>query len=351
MSRASTSLRRCLSPWPLAGYHWYRPVKRQRPGFVACCCHHLPYSTGTISPTARRCSRGLLQYSLLAIILMLLVVWLGSEYEQWRMRDAPDTLYLYQLDEICGIVHATPTGSSTRSNTENRPLQHNDDNIVTIETYGSIAEFETVVANNSDATSAVDGGVVAHCGSCGSCSNPHDVQIYDNTRGSLFQDTTHCAKVALVWGRKTASKCMRDAVGFTSDCNSCWVENIMCDLRKCIFTCIWYGLFSQVDGVDSGRNSTALNPCTQCDELRCGRQFIECAGANRRRTGILSDIDRDTENEVCSAVTEKWWNDPDLQEQWRMQQQQQQPQKQVSAAAAEAAENNEDGPRRRWLRD
>jgi hypothetical protein len=35
-----------------------------------------------------------------------------------------------------------------------------------------------------------------------------------------------------------------------------------------------------------------LNDCLACDEAYCGAMFIECAGANRRRAGITSDIGR-----------------------------------------------------------
>jgi hypothetical protein len=29
-------------------------------------------------------------------------------------------------------------------------------------------------------------------------------------------------------------------VGFTDGCRTCWVENIMCDIRNCLFTCLWH---------------------------------------------------------------------------------------------------------------
>ena len=36
-----------------------------------------------------------------------------------------------------------------------------------------------------------------------------------------------------------------------------------------------------------------LNACLQCDEDMCGPAFKKCAGANRRRSCIPSDIMRD----------------------------------------------------------
>merc|ERR1719262_1682487 len=40
--------------------------------------------------------------------------------------------------------------------------------------------------------------------------------------------------------------------------------------------------------------------CLRCDEEYSGAQFIKCAGANRRSTGIVSDIQR-PENQQCTV--------------------------------------------------
>ena len=44
-----------------------------------------------------------------------------------------------------------------------------------------------------------------------------------------------------------------------------------------------------------------LNECLECDEKLCGPNFLHCAGANRRRLGIVSDIARD-DDEQCSRA-------------------------------------------------
>ena len=41
-------------------------------------------------------------------------------------------------------------------------------------------------------------------------------------------------------------------------------------------------------------------PCS--DEERCGPAFLACAGANRRRAGIVSDIQRD-DRELCQEAS------------------------------------------------
>ena len=48
-------------------------------------------------------------------------------------------------------------------------------------------------------------------------------------------------------------------------------------------------------------NSSQLTKCLECDEKRCGPAFIRCAGANRRRSGIQSDIERNYSH-VCKKV-------------------------------------------------
>jgi hypothetical protein len=54
-------------------------------------------------------------------------------------------------------------------------------------------------------------------------------------------------------------------------------------------------------GIKPKKNQNGLSPCLQCDEDRCGSAFKSCAGANRRRCGIKTDIDRPTE-QLCTVV-------------------------------------------------
>ena len=75
----------------------------------------------------------------------------------------------------------------------------------------------------------------------------------------------------------------------------------MCDLRQCVFTCLSSILRGESNNPDQGD----INNCLLCDEKLCGPAFIQCAGANRRRSGIKSDIGRDDEKEVCDKV-EDW---------------------------------------------
>jgi hypothetical protein len=140
---------------------------------------------------------------------------------------------------------------------------------------------------------------VLHCESCGSCSNPHDISIYRETKDTLTEITTKCA-IRSILSTTQANNCMLKEVGFTAACNSCWVDNIVCDRKKCFSVCLKekaFGLF----GITPRKNEIGLTPCFQCDEDHCGPAFKACAGANRRRCGIKSDIDRQTD-EMCSLV-------------------------------------------------
>jgi hypothetical protein len=310
---------------------------------------------GCASLTFRSFIRGILQVALTASIALVVIVWLGAEYEDWNVRRTPKTLGFYnQQTHVCGMIVVPKPGTH-----HNSKVSGSMDNVLTmnststagthsassdsfdadkfelrIESFASIAEEEAVATsvleergmlNISSSVNGTDDNstsvIVAHCGDCGACSTPHDINLYDETRNTLLKSTTQCAKRALIWGRATAETCMEKSVGFTAECNDCWIENIMCDLRKCVFTCMWYGLFKTIDDSAPATSTdgtttpskNALNPCTACDEQRCGPAFVKCAGANRRRSGIVSDIQRDPDSEVCHSIRPPaWWTDPQL---------------------------------------
>jgi hypothetical protein len=302
--------------WPVVSSpHVYKSIAPTHPDVVVAddSWQSSAYFT---SSSRRRLAYTSIQYSLLAVAIVIQVIWLGAEYERYHVRNADDTLGFYTQPEVCGIVHSKQANiTSAKVTASSRVVAASvvlPETSLRIKTFSSVDE---VTAASSSGTNSV----VAHCGDCGACSTPQDINIYDETRNTLFKTTTECAKRGLMGGHRAAAKCMMEDVGLTPDCNDCWVENIMCDLRKCIFTCMWYGLFNQVDG-GAGGAGTALNPCTECDERRCGPAFVTCAGANRRRSGIISDIKRDEHSEVCHDVTREWWKDQDLQRQWRAQQ-------------------------------
>lgn len=137
------------------------------------------------------------------------------------------------------------------------------------------------------------GGGVMHCGLCGACSNKHDIDIYLRTRENLTQVTRRCAFLS-TFSYEKSRQCVKENVGFTESCLDCWMANILCDRKLCYAVCLKSMLLDE-PYVDENGN---LNDCLQCDEDKCGPAFVACAGANRRRACIHSDIMRD-ENAIC----------------------------------------------------
>jgi hypothetical protein len=139
---------------------------------------------------------------------------------------------------------------------------------------------------------------IVHCGECGHCSTVNDIEIMKSTKDTLTKEATGCALKALFYGEKSLNKCLEEKIGFTQPCSSCWKENILCSRRNCKFTC----LLSIFLGEKSNVNGGSLNSCLECDEKLCGPEFIQCAGANRRRLGIETDIKRDKDQEQCHLI-------------------------------------------------
>lgn len=151
------------------------------------------------------------------------------------------------------------------------------------------------------AQAKADGRDIIHCGKCAMCSGLDDIAVLSNTRKWItYVMTKTSSKFAAPWGHKNVSLLEQDlfdlAVSFSGpagpdeepSCMKCWSDNIMCDARQCVTKC-WTKFF----------DPTPTDDCLQCDETTCGPEFIKCAGANRRSTGIVSDIAR-TNREQCT---------------------------------------------------
>ena len=140
----------------------------------------------------------------------------------------------------------------------------------------------------TSASAARDAGVtVVHAGACGACSDAADVEILRRTRETLTMTARSCGMRYLFLGRAAAARCMREQVGFSPDCDDCWLDDMACAITDCMTTCLLSRLKAEPNNVEG-----VLNPCLACDETNCGPEFIRCAGANRRRAGIVSDIER-----------------------------------------------------------
>ena len=148
--------------------------------------------------------------------------------------------------------------------------------------------------DNPRGSASVGGLRVLHGGACGECSNAQDMQEYVRTRETLTAIATRCATVYLLFGRDASRLCFRAPVHnvtFTERCLGCWLNNIACTSAHCFATCVKQLLLESASGnnLSDGR----LNECLACDERYCGPAFVKCAGANRRRMGVRTDIHRD----------------------------------------------------------
>lgn len=151
-----------------------------------------------------------------------------------------------------------------------------------------VCGLDGVTTFPSAAAAALAGAEVLHCGPCGACSTQQDAEVYRSTASNLTVSVRACGFAA------DRDSCLA-GVGFTPGCAACFAANIDCDAQSCLQPCL-----AALALGGEGANSLGGNKCLACDEAQCGPAFKACAGANRRRLGIRSDIARD-EAELCTA--------------------------------------------------
>lgn len=159
-----------------------------------------------------------------------------------------------------------------------------------------------------------DSDSILHCGKCAACSDMHDLEVLYRTRDYITTNMTKCSTQFASPFSSTyedlneLQDCLvENGIDFTTDgrawgsglendeptCMDCWTDNIMNDAIYCK---------TNVDCLKKffdPTNDGAVAGCLECDEENSGPEFIRCAGANRRSTGIVSDIDR-TDDEICT---------------------------------------------------
>ena len=215
-----------------------------------------------------------LGFILALILFTVCMILIGARIEKRHFDSAPSTLAFYSTPDVCAMKNIL----------SDRP------------------DFSTFPKAQE---AHLDGYEVAHCGSCGQCSNLHDIDIQAKTTDTLTTDSTKCAFLIFTGGPKAVHKCMKEVVGFTKPCEDCWVDDIECNVRHCKFTCL-KSKYLFHDMRDNNEEDGALNDCLECDEKMCGPKFLKCSGSNRRRLGIISDISRDDDHERCHSVDVDW---------------------------------------------
>mmetsp|Transcript_12142 Transcript_12142/g.25116 ORF Transcript_12142/g.25116 Transcript_12142/m.25116 type:complete len:250 (-) Transcript_12142:506-1255(-) len=193
--------------------------------------------------------------TVIAVVLSLVAmicayIYIGEEVERQAWLKAPSTLSLYTTDEIC---RSGETGS------------------------------------------------ILNCGHCGACSNRFDILVYNVTAQNLTTIMTQCAITGQFFGVSHTKACLQKNSNLSDSCASCWVQNAECNKKFCRRTCFHHKLLPFLPTWKSW-DDPRLDPCITCDEKFCGPEFVKCAGANRRRVGVVSDLQRDMNLEMCSKT-------------------------------------------------
>ena len=146
-----------------------------------------------------------------------------------------------------------------------------------------------------------ENGHILNCGHCGACSNIHDIRIYHETAQTLTGTMTWCAFEGFFLGKDHTRQCLQEKSDLSTECAICWVGNSECNKRHCRRTCLHHRVFPFLPTWKAW-DDPRLDPCITCDEKFCGPEFVACAGANRRRVGVVSDLQRDMDLEMCTKT-------------------------------------------------
>lgn len=211
-------------------------------------------TSSTTTPNGPGWKGLLIELALVAIGLPLAVLLWGEEMERQVWAATPSTLGFYATDEVCA------------------------------------EEGE---------------GRILNCGQCGHCSNRADVRIYKETSETLTGIMTECAREDFFLG-KDPYYCLQSQTNLTDGCTRCWIDNYECNINSCLATCVKERFLAFVPALGDWSDARPLSNCHACDERLCGPAFVGCAGANRRRVGVVSDIERDAEREICGKVDWEW---------------------------------------------
>lgn len=199
------------------------------------CCDYRATPRSRIKRVGFCCFRSGLA-ALVGIFLFIVVILIGSRKEKMNAEQAPSTSPNFITKVTCAF--------------------NASDIEAPFVTYDSPEEAEA------------DNMTIAHCGACASCSNMEDITTYITTRETITVQAKSCGKKAVFGTGEALDDCLEETIGFTDDCRTCWVENMKCDARRCIFTCMktFFTGFLARNTVPQSGSTGRLNWCLQCDE-------------------------------------------------------------------------------------
>eukprot|EP01065_Artemidia_motanka_P028159 TRINITY_DN333_c0_g1_i1.p1 TRINITY_DN333_c0_g1~~TRINITY_DN333_c0_g1_i1.p1 ORF type:complete len:283 (+),score=88.26 TRINITY_DN333_c0_g1_i1:71-850(+) len=141
---------------------------------------------------------------------------------------------------------------------------------------------------SADAAAAA-GYAVTHEGACGLCSTLQDLASY-MTVEDMTKAGKKCAIESLI-SKKWGMKCF-EKLGMTEECSRIWMYDAISDSGACGLVCVEH--LTQAYNLPP---DCRLNACLQCDEDKAGPLFKRFAARTRRRSGLISAIQR-----PCSKV-------------------------------------------------
>jgi hypothetical protein len=139
---------------------------------------------------------------------------------------------------------------------------------------------------------------VTNCGKCGKCSGVADVNAMHDRAESLTKRASVGALLYLFAGKQAHQLFFRSPiVGFSGQCALCWYEATRCNLASCAEYCLfgWENPLSTESATKDGK----LNSCMHCDEVKCSGYYLQSCGTNRRAAGVITDIQRNDDMEIC----------------------------------------------------
>ncbi len=142
---------------------------------------------------------------------------------------------------------------------------------------------------------------IAHCGFCSGCSSWQDLSVQWNTRGDAAKLSQGCGLQNL-FNRDDMAKCMRDRMGWTTDCSYAWVHSVECARDNCLFIAVIAIITNKLGNFAVG---PGLVTPAMCNEMQCEQgnpgEFAKLSGASRRKMNIMSDIAR-PKDQQCNIV-------------------------------------------------
>jgi hypothetical protein len=141
---------------------------------------------------------------------------------------------------------------------------------------------------------------VVNCGQCGPCSTVHDTSQMHLRSRTLTKIASVGAIIYLFFGEWPYFSFMTSKhANYSKECAWCWKEATQCNLANCARHCL-FGWQNPLSSSNNKKNGE-LNECLYCDEVYCSAYYLQACGANRRTSGVMSDISRPA-GDICTAA-------------------------------------------------